>query len=221
MSPSYWSVLSTVEPHLDRTNLGGFAAGFLILALGCAPQTLSAAAPLLSLPARHGTQFQFTLTGKSNEIDYVLSGGVPGALYAAEQLALNSKAMLVQGNVTLYVQNDLVVSGNGSIQIAPGGSLKLYVAGSNASLSGNGIVNNAIYAANFQYYGLPSNTSVTLSGNGSFTGVVYAPDAHLSLNAGGAEIYHFSGATVTKTATVFGNLNFHYDESLERLGPSR
>jgi len=52
---------------------------------------------------------------------------------------------------------------------------------------------------------------------GTFTGVIYAPSAALSLKGGGNSDQDFSGASVTKTVTMNGHFKFHYDESLGRL----
>ena len=88
------------------------------------------------------------------------------------------------------------------------------------SLGGNGIVNPGD-AMNFQYYGMPSNTTLSYSGNAAFTGVIYAPNADFTLGGGGNGIYDFVGASVTSTVKMNGHFHFHYDENLKRIGPSR
>jgi hypothetical protein len=62
---------------------------------------------------------------------------------------------------------------------------------------------------------------LSLTGNGEFTGVIYAPDASFNLNAGGSDETDFIGASMTKTATMNGKFQFHYDENLARIGPLR
>jgi hypothetical protein len=150
---------------------------------------------------------------------YVLSGGnwqING------DMSLNSqKKVLVTGNATLYVTGDVSLSGNAYFEIATNASLKLFVGGANASIGGNGVLNRTGQAINFIYYGLPSNTSLNLSGNGEFIGVIYAPNANFTLNGGGSEESDFIGASVTKTATLYGHYSFHYDENLARVGPFR
>ena len=66
----------------------------------------------------------------------------------------------------------------------------------------------------FQYYGLPSNTSLSLNGNAAFTGVIYAPNADFTLGGGGNSTYDFVGASVTKSVRMNGHFHFHYDESI-------
>ncbi len=128
--------------------------------------------------------------------------------------------VVTNSTAILYVVGNLSLAGQTFIQLDPGASLKLYVGGS-ASIGGQGIINNNANAANFYYYGLPSNTSLTLSGNAAFTGVIYAPSADFSMGGGGNNTYDFVGASITKTVSMNGHYNFHYDEALGKYGPSR
>ncbi len=128
--------------------------------------------------------------------------------------------IIVTGDAVLYVTGNISMTGQGQIIIAPGASLKLYVAGASTSFGGNGIANSGT-AMNFQYYGLPTNTSISLSGNASFTGAIYAPQADFTLGGGGNNDYDFVGASVTGTVRMNGHYNFHYDENLGKIGPRR
>jgi hypothetical protein len=119
--------------------------------------------------------------------------------------------VLVTGDATLLVTDRVQFTGLDYIKIAPGGSLKLYVAAETATIGGNGVLNLAGVSTAFQYFGLPSNTSVSISGE--LTGFVYAPNADLTLNGGG-NIY---GATMSKSLTINGGYNFHFDEALGRV----
>jgi hypothetical protein len=132
-----------------------------------------------------------------------------------------NQKMRVTSNAVLYVTGNFSLSGNAYVEISPGASLKLYVAGSTASIGGNGIINNAGNALDFTYYGLPGNTSVSLGGNATFIGTVYAPNAALALNGGGSGDTDFVGAGMVGTATLNGHFKFHYDEALGVLGPFR
>jgi hypothetical protein len=132
-----------------------------------------------------------------------------------------SSKMRVLGNSVLYVTGNVGVSGGAYIEISPGVTLGLYVGGASASFGGNGILNRAGNAMNFQYYGLPSNATLNLTGSGEFIGVIYAPSANLSVSGGGTERFDIFGSLVTRSASVLGLGSFHYDESLERFGPFR
>jgi hypothetical protein len=144
--------------------------------------------------------------------------------YKASSIGFSGhKKIMVIGHAVLWVTSSFSLSGNSSVIIAPGASLKLYVGdtsgtGASASIGGNGVANNG-FATDFFYYGLPSNTSLSYSGNADFTGVVYAPNAHFSLGGGGTTIYDFVGACVSKSVLMNGHFHFHYDEALSRIGP--
>lgn len=142
-----------------------------------------------------------------DSFDYVLDN-LSGSLY-------------VRGNARLLVKNSINLTGKDAIVIGPNGSLKLYMAGSQTKIAGNGVVNKNGNAMSFQYYGLDSNTSIDISGNGQFTGVLYAPNASLFLRGGGANAEDFIGAIVANNITMNGHFNFHYDENLARQGPAR
>jgi hypothetical protein len=141
---------------------------------------------------------------------YALGDGT----YQMSTLNLSSKqALIVQGNAILYVTGDVSLSGQSYIYIQPGAKLQLYVGGQ-TSIAGSGVSNPSGSAKAFQYFGLPTNTSVKFSGNGSFSGVIYAPAADLTMSGGGSGIIDFVGASTTATVTMSGGFNFHYDESL-------
>lgn len=151
---------------------------------------------------------------------YVLSSGnwqINGNL----SLSGNSQRIIVTGTAVLYVTGNVSLTGQSYIQVANGGSLKMYVAGASTSIGGNGVMNSTADASKFAYYGLPTNTSVSFSGNAAFTGTIYAPSAALSLGGGGNNTYDFVGASISNTATMNGHYNFHYDEMLGRTGASR
>jgi hypothetical protein len=95
----------------------------------------------------------------------------------------------------------------------------MYVAGANTSMGGQGVVNGNSTASSFGYWGLPSNTSISMSGNAAFTGTIYAPQALLTLGGGGSTIYDFVGAVITGSVRLNGHYHFHYDEALKEFGP--
>jgi hypothetical protein len=129
--------------------------------------------------------------------------------------------VLVTGNAVLYVTSAMNFGSGEFIKIQPGASLKLYVSAANVSIGGKGVLNETGDAANFAYYGLPSNKKLTLSGNSALVGTIYAPQADFTLGGGGTTVYDFVGASITKNVTMNGHYNFHYDENLRRVGPQR
>jgi len=160
-----------------------------------------------------------TFTTSSDTYDYALGTGN----YEMQSLAMSGGAkMIVRGDAVLYVTGDVSMTGQSELIIAPGASLKIYVAGPSANFAGNGILNQSGDTTKFSYYGLPGNTSLALSGNASFTGTFYAPNADFALDGGGGNDYDLAGASVTKTVSMHGHFKFHYDERLGRIaGPVR
>lgn len=133
-------------------------------------------------------------------------------------------SLLIQSNVQarLIIDSDISLTGQDKIQIEGGGTLNLYMAGATARIGGNGVVNHAGNATNFFYWGGTNNSSLTINGNGAFTGVIYAPNAAFTMNGGGnSSLDDMTGSSVTKTANMNGNFNFHYDENLGRLNLNR
>ena len=143
---------------------------------------------------------------------------------------LTGSVYVGQTNTVLYVTGSISIGSGGGgggnkkgeappqIHIAPGASLTVYMAGATTSIGGNGVVNDSAQASAFAYYGLPTNTRIDLTGNGSFFGTIYAPQANFNLKgSGNTSVDDFTGASITRTTTMTGNFNFHYDESLIRL----
>ena len=148
--------------------------------------------------------------------DYVISGNLT---------LQNGQTLYAAGNARLWVQGNVDGhSGNpGSyIGVATNGSIAMYV----GTITGQ-VVSAAFYnvnshgnATNFNYYGLPSNKSMTWGGNDSYVGTVYAPEAALTLTGGGTtRTNDFQGSCVASSLTMGGHFNFHFDENLKASGP--
>jgi hypothetical protein len=119
------------------------------------------------------------------------------------------RSMFVTGNATLYVNGNFSTSGNGHIYIAPGASLKLYIAGT-GSFSGNGTVNSAGVASSLSIYGLNSSRAFDFTGTSDFIGTVYAPHADFKFSGAVSAFGAFTGETVK----VSGGAHIAYDEDL-------
>jgi hypothetical protein len=156
-----------------------------------------------------------------------IDGVTYNQIYTGGHYAVNTLPdkiyIATNANVTIHIKNNVSMGGGDMITIAPqNASLKLYMGGSTFKAAGTAALNNlSEKAENFQYYGLPSNTSIQLGGNAAFVGTIYAPQADFSLGGGGNNTYDFVGASVTKTVKMNGHFNFHYDENLSRVGPAR
>jgi hypothetical protein len=131
-------------------------------------------------------------------------------LYEVPYLKIAAFATLhITGDVTVYVNGDLNVTGLGQIVVYTGASLSLYLA-EKAHIAGNGIVNHNQLPSTLILYGTESAEDIKIAGNGDFYGVVYAPTADVKI-AGLGDLY---GAAVGKTVTTSGNGAVHYDECL-------
>lgn len=150
-------------------------------------------------------------TGPQSSYQYVLDS----AIYEVNAIA---GSILITGHATLVVNDSIRISGKDEIRIQAGGSLKIYMKGADTQFSGQGVINPETPAPNFLYFGLPSNTSISMSGNSAFNGVIYAPSAQVKLSGGGNDGVDFSGAIIANTVMANGHYNFHYDEATRRLG---
>jgi hypothetical protein len=128
--------------------------------------------------------------------------------------------VVVTGNARLLVSSDVQFSGSDYLYIEPGATLELYVSAPKAALGGGGVQNDGTGASSFIYYGLPTNKSLSYSGNAAMTGAIYAPDTDFTMGGGGKTVFDFSGACVTRTITMNGKFNFHFDERLATVGPN-
>ena len=125
-------------------------------------------------------------------------------------------------NVVLYVPGTADLTG---IVLGTNATIKIYngtKTGSGQSANmGTGAGASGGHSWNFQYYGLPSVTTITYSANATYTGTIYAPQANLSLSGGGNNTYDFVGCFVVGNLSMNGHFNVHYDEALKRFGPNR
>lgn len=136
-----------------------------------------------------------------------------------------TNVLTIEGDVTLILTNTagstaLSLTGNASIAIAPGAKLKIYTAG-DIALGGNGVANGGTTAAtannpiDFQIWGTSTTTqNIAVAGNGALSGVIYAPNADVTINGNGDVM----GSVVANNITLTGNALFHYDESLGNYG---
>jgi hypothetical protein len=165
-----------------------------------------------------------TLGGVYNGTVYTYVLGRDPLYRITGDLNLNSSALVVTNHVTLWVTRNISFGGSGKIIIAPGARLTLYAGHTNlvpatsTTFGGGGVGNVSANALAFQYYGLPSNTTLSVTGNSAFVGVVYAPNALAAFDGGGST-GDLSGSVIVKNVLINGNFRFHYDEHLARGGP--
>lgn len=175
-----------------------------------------------------------SLGAVSDNLSLPRSGDTPDAsgryTYSATSLSLNNKTLTVTDKVSLVVSGDVSIGGgSGSIVVtnATNSTLSLYAA-SDVSISGNGAINETSSPPKMTLYGTRSQTDAAtlgkqefdLRGNASYYGLVYAPNADVTLRGGGST-GTFNGAIIGSTVTFNGNYNFHYDIQLGSLQSDR
>ncbi len=185
---------------------------------GWSSDDMNVAFPEVKVPFTGGASSPTSGVVNGVNYKYVLNGGNFDML----SLTMNgSQELIVTQPSILYVRGDISLSGNARIIIAAGATLRLYCGGADASINGKGVANQNASASAFSYFGLPTNTSLSLGGNASFTGAIYAPSAEFHLGGGGSDSYDFAGASVTASVKMNGHFKFHYDEALGKFGPRR
>ncbi|HEY0550092.1 MAG TPA: collagen-binding domain-containing protein [Verrucomicrobiae bacterium] len=122
--------------------------------------------------------------------------------------------MQVVGNARLWIAGRVRMGAGDYINIAGNGSLRMYVGGgavpSDAFFSGNVMINTPGKAANCSIFGLTNCTEIKFYGAADFTGVIYAPNAVVSVGPT-SEIV---GAITAKSVSCVGVSGLHYDEAL-------
>jgi len=150
-------------------------------------------------------------TQGSGTNSFVLSSG---SYYANGDFS-SSQNLQISGITTFYVTGSFSA---GTITIAPGGLLKLYV-GQAAGSSVSTTFGNIYYTGNnydFQFFGLPSCTALNMSGNNGFLGTVYAPEAVLTVSAAGNAAFEYQGGCFANSLVLSGPVNLHSDRNLIR-----
>jgi len=148
---------------------------------------------------------------------YILSGNyfVPGDFFLPD-----NEKIFVDANhsAVLYVAGNFAMNTEAQIEIANTGKLQIFVAGGRTALD---YVNNHGPPKNFQYYGLPGNTNVTLTQiTPALVGSIYAPNATLAATHD-TSLFNFSGSLTVRNLILTRPFKFHFDESLARSGPRR
>jgi hypothetical protein len=119
-------------------------------------------------------------------------------------------------DAVLYVTGDVNIS---TLVVASGASLKLYVGGGNTAL-GRVLVSGT--TTNFQYFGLPGNTNITMTAYDRLTGTIYAPNARFQggeRSPGDSFIdFDLYGAIVVDSIDMRSDFKLHFDESLKAAG---
>jgi PilX N-terminal/Putative Ice-binding-like adhesive domain len=130
-----------------------------------------------------------------------------------DSISISKSTITISGDVTLYVDGDIHISGKAMIDIPVGSSLTIYASG-RIHMAGQGIVNGNARPEALIIYGTDDCSDVHFSGQADFYGAIYAPAADLDFS-GQADIF---GSIIGDTVDISGQGNIHYDENLKDLG---
>jgi len=174
--------------------------------------------PAYVLPYNHQVPNK---NGNGTHNEYVSEGtiGTSGVSTTIEMSSLSlsgGSSLTIQGDVTLVLTHPgdgalSVIQGAG-LELGDGATLTIYTPG-NIEISGAGFIHEGA-PKQVQIWGTNSESQrIEFSGSGSINGIIYAPNADVTL-PGGTDFY---GAIVGNNITMSGSGSFHYDESLKDL----
>ena len=136
------------------------------------------------------------------------------AKYDEIKLGTNKK-ITIDGDVTLYITGDTLLSNSAELLIVdpgtnPDASLTLYLGG-NVEVKNSGAINNLTQdAKKLKIYGLNDCQSIILKNGSDFYGAIYAPNADMTMmNSGDAY-----GSIVTDSFEQKNSADFYYDADL-------
>ena len=137
-------------------------------------------------------------------------------VYRVNKIALSGgNTLTISGNVQLYVQQTMSLSGTGMILLQSSSKLEMYHAGKIDS-SGSGVINQSGIPINCKLYGLPTCTDISMSGSSALYAYVYAPSADVKITGGGAD---YNGMIQANSITSSGSGVFQ-DRKSTRLNSS-
>jgi hypothetical protein len=122
----------------------------------------------------------------------------------------NSKTLLIDGDVILYVTGEIILGNSAEVQIDNDASLILYLGGDFEGKNSSTINNLTQNTKKLQIYCLDSCENMVFKNSSDFYGVVYAPNANVIMD-NSANLY---GAVVAKTFQQMNSAALNYDASL-------
>lgn len=142
-----------------------------------------------------------------------------GTTYTLDPAPYGNLTLFGSGNTFMFSTGTYTINSinmiSGKLQIAPGGPVRIQVAGASLQAGVNPISINANFNVNTNGVPVPSNLSFSYNGtgtvqvNGETYGVVYAPHAFVNMAAG-----NWYGAMVMNKFSASGGASFHYDLAL-------
>ena len=135
-----------------------------------------------------------------------------GRFYVDRIAGLGAIELTVNGRTALFVGGDFDLGGFFNVRLGPMGELDVFVAG---SILGAGYLRMGRVSrpSRVRFY-IAGNRGFTLAGAAGFQGNVYAPRAPVTI----AGFNEMRGALFANRITTAGDLDIHYDRSIQRAG---
>lgn len=137
-----------------------------------------------------------------------------GRLFLTRIGGVGDLTLSVKGRTALFVEYDVVLSGNLTIEIGPEGALDLFIGGT-VAFAGNQDFGDPSRAARIRMY-VGSNRAISIVGATDFVGNLYAPHAAVAI-AGNTNVY---GSIFAGNLSRVGDTNIFYDSAIVREGDS-
>ena len=142
------------------------------------------------------------------------------SLEGTQTLTIAPNVGLLESYVEIWLTGDLKTSGSGTITVAPGANVKIFIEG-NLDVKGNGTFNANSQPGRLQILGVDPPAGQTrrmdFNGNGVLVAAVYAPDHKVTFGATGST-GTFWGALTGRDISMGGSTYIHYDEALADTG---
>ena len=122
----------------------------------------------------------------------------------------NNQTLLIDGDVTLYVTDGIILGNSAEVQIDNDSSLILYLGGNFEGKNASTFNNLTKDTKNLQIYCLDSCENMIFKNSSDFYGVIYAPNADILMN-NSANLY---GSVVARSFDQMNSSTFYYDASL-------
>ncbi|MHC4257103.1 MAG: DUF7305 domain-containing protein [Planctomycetota bacterium] len=178
------------------------------------PMSTSVEFPAISAPSLFGPDTSIGI--KKNEKTIGPGGDFPATGRFNNIKMSQGTTLRVIGDCTLYITGDVTMGQNSEILLdaSKNAKLTIYLDGDWNSDNNSGINNETTATNTFSLYGTgPVGQAIDIKAKGEFYGVIYAPDANLTMYSGG-NIY---GSFVTNNFELKNPAEFFYDASLRTI----
>lgn len=170
--------------------------------------------PPVSPPSIFGPDTSISINTVGAEKTIGTGGDFPATGRFSGIKLINGSILRVISDCTLYITGDVDMGQNSAILLdaSKNAKLTIYLDGDWVSDNNSGINNETSKPSTFALYGTgPAGQEIDIKAKGEFYGVIYAPDADLTMFSGG-DIY---GSFITNDFELKNPASFFYDASLK------